>query len=200
MLLKKGYKPVAIALFASFIFYLIDFEFFSLLAFIVAIVSVYVFRNSSRHIFENSAHILSPIDGKVIAIDKCDDKTKIYIQKSFLGESSVRAPFEGNIEVEKYQHGVNLDPNSYKANLLNEQIKFKLTLKENEDKSIKIKLISGFFNPSIDNIKHENVVQGEGLGVFAHGIVVLTIKENNMDININDSVKSGQTVISRFDK
>ncbi len=198
ILTKKGYKPVAIAFIISAVFYLIEFEFFSLIAFLVAIFLVYIFKKSTRYIFENSTNILSPIDGKIIAIDKCDNKTKIYIQKTLLGDSTLRSPYEADCKIKRFQHGLHLNPNSYKANLLNEQIKVKLSPTNSEMQPLKIKLISGFFNPSIEPIEKQSVKQGESLGLFIHGMVVVSLKQCELQININDSVKSGQSVLAKI--
>ena len=150
---------------------------------------MFIYRNPSRHIFENSKSILSPIDGKIIAIDCVDGKQKIYCKVNLCNNHILRAPQSGNFKIKKYHHGLNLNPNSYKANILNEQITIKF-------KNLKLKLISGICNQTIEYSEKTEAMQGENIGLFLDGIAIMTVKENfSLMIDIGDKVTAGQTII-----
>ena len=94
-----------------------------------------------------------------------------------------------NVKIRNHQYGLNLDPNSYKANILNEQISFKFN-------NLKLKLIAGICSPKIDFENNAEVKQGDPIAVFIDGIAIITIKEDsNLVIKLGDKLKAGQTVI-----
>jgi len=199
IIVQEGYKPVIIALVITFIMYAIDLELLGALGFVVTLLLLYVYRDTARYIFENPSNILSPVDGKVIAIDKENDKTKLYVQVSLLNNHNIRAPFSSTCKIKNKQHGINLDPSTLKGTMLNEQVKLKFTSHNYEEKAIKMKLISGFFNPTIELQDKETYEQGDKVGFFIHGIAVITLKDTETLVSINDKLKAGQTIISQFD-
>ena len=189
LILKQGYKPIIISLVIVLLLQLFISSFLSNIVLVITLFLVFIYRNPSRHIFENSKSVLAPIDGKVMSIDYVNGKQKIYCKVSLCNTHILRAPQSGNIKVKKYQHGLNLNPNSYKANVLNEQI----TLKFNH---IKLKLISGICNTNIIEIEDKTVCQGEDMGIFLDGIVEMTIKDDyKLLVKIGDKLTSGQTII-----
>lgn len=198
-IVKEGYKPIIISLIITFLLYVFDLEFLGAVGIVLTLFLIFVYRDTTRYIYENSSNILSPIDGKVIAIDNKHHKTKIYIQVCLLNNHNIRAPFKSSCKIKHKQFGLNLDPSSYKGSLLNEQVKMKFSSIDYENKNLKMKLVSGFFNPSITLNNNEISEQGETIGLFIHGIAELTL-DNAMDISvsINEKVKAGQTIISQF--
>ncbi len=197
-IVKEGYKSIFVALVVTFILYILGCDFLGAIGVILTLLIVYIYRDTARYIYENSSNILSPIDGKVIAIDHKKHSCKIYVQVCLLNSHNILSPFNTTAKVKLKQYGTNLDPSSYKGSLLNEQIKIKFASTDFEDKSIKLRLISGFFNPSISiNIK-ENYQQGEKIGVFVNGIAEITLKDLEPSVAINDRIKAGQTIISQF--
>lgn len=198
-IVKEGYKPVIISLVITFILYLIDLEFLGAIGVVITLLLVFAYRDTARYIFENPSNILSPVDGKVIAIDQKENKTKIYVQVCLIDNHNIRAPFKSSCQIKQKQFGLNLDPSSYKGTLLNEQIKIKFTSNDYADKAIKLKLISGFFNPKIYIDSKEECEQGDTLGLFINGIAQITLTNMESSLNINDKIKAGQTIISQFD-
>lgn len=189
-LLKEGITPLAVSFVVTVFFYLIDLEFLGFLFLLVTLFIGYIFKNKSRHIYANTTSILSPIDGKVIAIDNSHGKTKLYCKVNLFDDHIVRAPIASDLQVKKFQHGINLDPNSVKSKLLNEQIVLKFD-------DLKIRFISGLCNIALhkpdETISYQ---QGDSLFTFIDGIVIITIKHNNnLAINIGDKLLSGQTIL-----
>ena len=140
-------------------------------------------------IFKNKNSILSPIDGKITAIDIVNGKRKIYCKVTPCNTHVVRAPSDTNIKIKNQKNGINLNPNSYKATILNEQITFKLS-------NMKLKLISGICNTKIEYTENTTAEQGEPIAIFIDGLAIITLKENiNIDLKIGDKLTAGQSIL-----
>jgi len=191
---NRGVKPIIVLITLTIIFSIIS-DFFGGLFFLLTLFSFYVFRDTKRYIFENSDSVLSPVDGKVIAIDKVDDKVKVYCKVSLCDNHTVRAPFSGEVKVKKYHKGLNLDPNTLKAKTLNEQISYKF-ISDNKKEYLKLKLISGFFNIGIEKTENKTLLQGDAITFFIDGIAVITVsKESELLVQIGDKISSGQSIL-----
>ncbi|MEA3384377.1 MAG: hypothetical protein U9Q20_06885 [Campylobacterota bacterium] len=190
LILKEGYFKIAVA-FAIAIFLNIFFcSFLGTIGFIVTLILIYIYRNPNRHLYRNSDSILSPIDGKIEAIDFHNGKQKIYIKTSLCDSSKVISPLDGNLIIKKQQHGLNLNPNCYKAKLLNEQVSLKIN-------DLKIKFISGKCNNKIDFKKSNNLEQGSDIGIFLDGMVIVTYKvTKKLHFKIGDKVKRGEVLFN----
>jgi len=189
-ILREGYKNITITFVTALFFMLFISDYLGYIGIFVGIFLVYVYRNNYRHIFKNTQNILAPIDAVVSSIDKVNGKTKIYCKVSLCTNNHVlRAPIDGELKVKKYKHGLNLNPNTYKASLYNEQIVLKFD-------DLKVKLISGLCNNKIKRIPNRNVVQGEKITVFLDGLVIITMDEKSkLMVNIGDKLTSGQTLL-----
>jgi phosphatidylserine decarboxylase len=186
---KQAHMPIVVLLILFVILKLFISSFLANIILFAAFFIAFIYRDPSRHIFENSNSILSPIDAKVIAIDYVNGKQKIYCKINFCNTHVVRAPQNGEMKIKKQQHGLNLDPNSYKAKKLNEQV----TIKFNH---LKLKLISGICNPKINIIEDRYVNQGDKIGLFLEGMAILSVKNDyTLSIKIGDKLISGQTIL-----
>ena len=135
-----------------------------------------------------SSIVVSPVGGVVEAIDFIDDEVLVYIKVTLCKNFKAIAPQDSSMEVLHFQRGLNLDPNSYKAKLLNEQLELQFD-------DCKVKFISGMCNKSIDFIKKDSVYRTEPLGVFFHGIVVVTLsKDKNIELSIGQKIAKGAIV------
>ena len=191
IILTQGYKPIVIVFIIAMIIKLFFSSFLGNIGLLATLFTIYVYRDPNIYIFTNSNNILSPIDGVITAIDYQDGKKNIYCKINICDTHVVRAPQDGELKIEKYQHGLNLSPNSYKGGLLNEQITFKFD-------SIKLKLISGMCNPKIQYLKKIKVDQGENFALFFDGMAVIAVdKDKEIFVKIGDKLKSGQTMICK---
>ncbi len=189
MILSQGYKYILISFLITLFMEIIDFDILRNISFLLMIISIFIYRNPTRIIFKNSKSILSPVDATVSAIDVVNGKKKIYCRVTPCNVHVVRASSNTDIKIKKYQHGLNLNPNSYKASKLNEQIIFKFD-------NYKLQLVSGICNPDIEYTQSPSVLQGETIAIFVDGIAIITVKENiELDIKIGDSIKAGQSVL-----
>jgi phosphatidylserine decarboxylase len=196
IILQQGYKRVLIAAIIAIFFLVVGCDFMSWVTVFITLFMLFIYRNPNRHIYMNGNKILSPVDGKIEAIDYIDDKVKIYCKVDLLGVHNVKAPIAGKLSIDKFQHGLNLNPNSYKANKLNEQIEFIIS---DDQRSIGLSLISGICNNSLDYLEKSNVEQGDNISLMVDGNAILSIKNNgNLDIKIGDKIVAGQTSIITF--
>ncbi len=192
-ILKQGQR-VVFTLFAFAIFFgLIDFEFISTLLFLIFILSLYVFRNKKINI-DKDALFISPISGRVEAIDFNDTHKFIYINVSLFDESLFISPEASLIEVLEHKKGLNLSFDDRKSKDLNEKLHLKT---ENSQ----IEIISSFSTNSIFNISQKNYKIGEFIILFTQGEIILKIKKDfNLDIKIGERLKIGQTLLKNKNK
>ena len=191
---NRGINPIIILIILTIVGSLVS-DFIGCVLFIITLFTIYIFRDTKKYIYENSDSVLSPVDGKIIAIDKIDNKYRIYCKVSLLDNHAVRAPFDSELKVKNYHKGLNLDPNTLKSKTLNEQVTYKF---HSEDKkvSLKLKLLSGFFNIAIQRDEEKKVSQGESISFFIDGMAIITVKETNrLLVNIGDKLSSGQSVL-----
>jgi len=189
LILPEGYKNIGITFAVAIFLMLFVSDCLAYIGIIIGISLLYIYRDSYRHIFKNTQSVLAPIDSTVTAIDDVNGKYKIYCKVSLCNNHILRAPIDGEIKVKKYQRGLNLNPNSFKASLYNEQTVLKFS-------DIKIKLISGLCNHKMKKVKECNVSQGDKISVFLDGLVIITIpKEHNLLINVGDKLTSGQSIL-----
>lgn len=190
MVLKEGYKNLLIGATVTIVLLPIN-SLAATIALLYTLFNFYIFRDPHIDIYNNEDIILSPVDGTVSAVDHKNGKAKIFIDISLCNKHTVLSPINSNIKITKRQNGLNLDPNTYKGSLLNEQIKFKFNDK------LKLKLIGGFFNSAFSYTKKEKVEQGEKIAVFTNGTAILTIDNSfNLKVKSGDKLKSGQTAIA----
>jgi len=189
IVLESGYKYIAISFVSSLFSFIFICNTLGALLLALTIFIGYIYRNPSKHIYTNSEHILSPINGKVEAIDHTKYTTKIYCKVNLCDTHLVRAPKDGKIDISKIKHGLNLNPYSYKGTLLNEQFEI------NYD-DMKIKFIAGVCNLTSKVTQKKEMTQGEPIAVFTEGIVVITrVKNENFQLKIGDKLAAGETKI-----
>ena len=188
IIFKEGYFKIAIALAIAIFLNLFICDFLSYIAFLITALIVYIYRDPNRHIYRNSKSILSPVDGKIEVIDYIDGKQKIYIKVSLCDSHKVISPVSGQLEIKECKHGLNLNPNSYKAKILNEQSIIRID-------DLEITFISGKCNTQINFINNKIVEQGEELGVFLDGVVILTLKDRKkLKLQSGDKIKYGEEI------
>ena len=188
-ILNQGYKYIITFFVIAIVLSIFGIEFFSTIFYLITLLTIFIFRNQERLIFKNKNSILSPIDGKITAIDIVNGKRKIYCKVTPCNTHVVRAPSDTNIKIKNQKNGINLNPNSYKATILNEQITFKLS-------NMKLKLISGICNTKIEYTENTTAEQGEPIAIFIDGLAIITLKENiNIDLKIGDKLTAGQSIL-----
>ncbi len=182
-------KNIIISFVLAIFAYLID-ETLGNIALLITVGLLIIYRDPSRTIKREDTEILSICDGRVDTIDNHDNKIDIYFKVDMCNTHILRAPIDGKINIINQVHGLNLNPNSYKASILNSSIDLELA-------NLKINFLSGLCNNTID-IASGDVVKGDKIGMFLDGVIKITLDKNDIKLNINigNKVKAGQTVIA----
>lgn len=191
-ILNSGFKPIIISFIIALLSYMLISETLGNIVLIITLVIAYIFRNPERDIMRNDSEILSITDGRIDTIDIHNNSTNIYINVSILDTHVLRAPFDSNMEVVNHRHGINLNPNSFKATLFNETLDLKFD-------DLTVNLLSGVCNTPLDLHSQANISKGDNIGTFINGIIKVTFTDNEkikLNIDIGDKVKAGQTIIA----
>jgi len=190
---KEGWKIIAISFGVSIVLRIIDFDFLGNMGLLFTLFLVFVYRNPERSVYSNENEILSPIDGRVSAIDFCNGKMKIYIDVSLCDTHILRAPVDGKFSIDSFNHGLNLNPISFKAKKLNEQMVLKFS-------HLKLKLLSGVCNNKIKVYEsNKELKKGDRFGLFLHGIAEIDFDDEvSPSVQIGDKIKAANTIIGRF--
>ena len=191
-ILKEGYKVIAIAFAIAFFIKFFICDFLGNIAILVALFIVYVYRDDSREVFITQESVLSPIDGKIKAIDYVDGIQKIYCDVNLCDTHVLRAPVDGEYSVESLYHGTKISADMLKAKHLNERATI-------EFPNLTLNLLSGVCNSKLQIEEKNDVKQGERIGLFFNGLVIIeTEKALKLSIKIGDKIKAGQTIIGKY--
>jgi len=137
-------------------------------------------------------NIISPVDGKIQAIDIVKGKYKVYCDVGVFDGNNILAPIDSSMIIKSYTNGLNLSSDTYKAKLLNERVNIKFG-------DISLKLLGGVCNSKIKLLKEDTVQQGEKIGKFINGIAIMKLpKYTDLSIQIGDKIKAGQTMIGKY--
>lgn len=178
-----------------------------LLAVVISSFTLYFFRDPDRDIPEG-AHLLSPADGKVIAIDMVREETwlkgtakQITIFLS-LGDVHVnRYPVSGKVEHASYHPGKYLVAWHPKASELNERAEFGIT--HTSGVRIFYRQITGFIARRI--VFHTKVGQtvsaGDRFGIMKFGSRMDILVPPDMEIFVKkgDRTVGGETIIANLE-
>lgn len=188
LILKKGQKVVLSLFVLAFLLQVIDLDFFSILVFFIAVLSVFVYRNRSLIISEDSK-IVSPVSGSIEAIDFDENKQMIYINVSLFDDSSFRAAQDGKVKIKSFLKGLNLPLNTYKSKTLNERMIL-------EFKDIEVELLSSVCTNDLEiNTSKSNTI-GDEIGIFTQGEVILILnKDIKTTLVLGQKIKAGQGIV-----
>ena len=172
---------------------------------IVFVLILQFFRNPKFEINSNKNYILSPVDGKIVIIEKVyepeffkDERLQVSIFMSPLNVHVTRYPISGKVVFSKYHPGRYLVAWHPKSSTKNERTTIVI---ENEIfGKILYRQIAGAIARRIVNYAKEskNVIQGEDAGFIKFGsrIDLFLPLETKVNVKINQKVKGGITVIT----
>lgn len=182
-------------------------KFFSALTFVLAIFSLYFFRDPRRNALHGSADasasILSPGDGRVLEVSEewspiLGEKTKVI--KIFLSIFDVhlqRAPIPGKIEKIEYQKGKFLDARHPRASFENERNSI---LIKNGKCKVVVKQIAGWIARRIVCYiqEGEEIGLGQRLGIIQFGSQVDLFLPMDIEVLVKkgEVVKGGVSVVA----
>ena len=213
---KEGHTIILIFLFAVIadillLEYILD---DGLIKIIIQSVSILIlllilqfFRNPVRNTIINEKHIISPVDGKVVNIEKVyekeyfkDERLQVSIFMSPFNVHVTRYPISGKVNFSKYHPGEYLVAWHPKSSEKNERTTIVL---ENEVVGeILYRQIAGALARRIVNYAKvgENVTQGKDAGFIKFGsrVDLFLPVDSILNIEINQHVRGGEDIISKF--
>ena len=203
--------PLSVLLFLSIITsYLYDINSIHIVTYAIAVILLFClnfFRDPKRIIPKQNNLILSPADGKIIKIDEVEDPNsgeKLKMVSIFLSVFNVHAnrmPVDGKFIDVQYVKGKFLAAFDHKASNHNERTEIKIDTKFG---IIRVKQIAGLVARRIlcyANVG-EKMEAGERLGFIRFGSrtdIILPAKIN-LEIELDQKVFGGETVIGKYEK
>ncbi|WP_405370862.1 phosphatidylserine decarboxylase family protein [Nonlabens sp. Asnod2-A12] len=165
------------------------------------------FRNPKRNTELNDKTIVSPVDGKVVVIEKVTDneyfkgeRLMISVFMSPINVHVTRYPISGQVAYSKYHPGKYLVAWHPKASEENERT----TVVINHKNQIQVmyRQIAGALAKRIVNYAQENeqIVQGSDSGFIKFGsrVDVYLPIDTPVTVKLNEKVKGGETVLATF--
>ena len=174
---------------------------------LIFILILQFFRNPKRNIQLNDAHVISPVDGKVVVIEEVheseffnDKRLQVSVFMSPINVHVTRYPIGGKIIFSKYHPGdylVAWHPKSSEKNerttVVVENFKFGKVL---------YRQIAGALARRIVNYAEEgnNVVQGSDAGFIKFGsrVDLFLPLDTKLNIKLNQKVRGGETIIGKL--
>ncbi|WP_019038201.1 phosphatidylserine decarboxylase family protein [Psychroflexus tropicus] len=213
---KEGHKILAISLISLIIINLLSNFIFNkqwiitlvfALTFILFILIAQFFRNPKRVINKNEDHILAPVDGKVVAIEKVfepefvnEERIQVSIFMSPLNVHVTRYPIGGKILYSKYHPGKFLVAWHPKSSEENERTT--VVVDSKKFGQVLFRQIAGAVARRIVNYAKDTdyATQGNDSGFIKFGsrVDLFLPVDANISVKINDKVKGGQSIISKM--
>lgn len=216
---KEGYKILVSSLIGLIVInlltnFLIDKnqQWIITLVFVVTIIMFYLvaqfFRNPKREINKNENHILAPVDGKVVAIEKVfepefvnEERLQVSIFMSPLNVHVTRHPVGGKILYSKYHPGKFLVAWHPKSSEENERTT--VVVKTKKFGNLLYRQIAGAVARRIVNYakEGETAVQGSDSGFIKFGsrVDIFLPLDAEVLVEINEKVKGGKSIISKVE-
>ena len=174
---------------------------------LILLLILQFFRNPDRNTIINEKHVISPVDGKVVNIEKVyekeyfkDERLQVSIFMSPFNVHVTRYPISGKVNFSKYHPGEYLVAWHPKSSEKNERTTIVL---ENEVVGeILYRQIAGALARRIVNYAEvgENVTQGKDAGFIKFGsrVDLFLPVDSILNIEINQHVRGGEDIISKF--
>ncbi|SDG54882.1 phosphatidylserine decarboxylase family protein [Psychroflexus sediminis] len=177
-----------------------------IISFVIFILIAQFFRNPKVRVNKNENQILSPVDGKVVAIEKVNEleyfkgeRLQVSIFMSPINVHVTRYPIGGKILYSKYHPGKFLVAWHPKSSEENERTT--VVIETKNFGNILYRQIAGAVAKRIVNYakKGEMAIQGQDSGFIKFGSRVdLFLPVNSeISVSINDKVKGGKSIISK---
>jgi len=165
------------------------------------------FRNPERTIPQAINQVISPADGKIVAIERVqeneyfkDERLKVSIYMSALNVHLNRIPMTGEVSYVKYHAGKYLVAFHPKSSELNERST--IVIANTDGKEILIRQIAGFLARRIVTYSQvqQKVTVGEELGFIKFGsrCDVFLPADTKVFVTLDEQVRGGETVIAQL--
>jgi phosphatidylserine decarboxylase len=165
------------------------------------------FRNPKRYTVKSDSSVVSPVDGKVVVIEKVTDteyfngeRLMISVFMSPINVHVTRYPISGKVAYSKYHPGKYLVAWHPKASEENERTT--VVINHKNEKQVMYRQIAGALARRIMNYAQENeeIVQGNDSGFIKFGsrVDVYLPIDTPISVKLNQKVKGGETVLANF--
>ena len=169
------------------------------------IIILQFFRNPKRTTIQNEAHIIAPVDGKVVVIEEVfekeyfkDKRLQVSIFMSPINVHVTRYALSGLVKFSKYHPGKFLVAWHPKASEENERTT--IVIENNTFGEILYRQIAGALAKRIVNYAKEGtqVVQGTDAGFIKFGsrVDLFLPIGTKLNVKLNDTVKGGEQIIA----
>ena len=173
---------------------------------IVFIIVAQFFRNPRRGISESDNYVVSPVDGKVVAIEEVEEKEyfkdkriQVSIFMSPINVHVTRYPLSGSITYSKYHPGKFLVAWHPKSSEENERTT--VVVKSKNYGEILYRQIAGALAKRIVNYAAEGqmVKQGNDSGFIKFGsrVDLFLPLDSKIEVQLNQKTRGGETIISK---
>lgn len=200
LIAREGWPFIAAALAVLIIFLTIGSLVLGLIGLFLLIFIIWFFRNPEREIPRGDDIVVSPADGKVIAIKDTGEGTKISIFMSILNVHINRVPCSGLVKKVEYNKGKFLVASKDKASLDNEQNA--VTVVDAMGRTVRFVQIAGFIARRIVCYLKEGdrVVQGERFGLIRFGSRMDVYLQSGFKprVTVGDKVQGGSTILGTY--
>jgi len=197
---KEGYTSIALCILFIFVsnaliqFYLPQANTFKwivyILSFLLFVAVVYFFRNPSVDIMPDEKAVLSPADGRVIAVEEVNEP-------EFIKGQSIKI----SIAISPLNIHVNRNPVKGTVKYVNSDSHTTIGVENSAGVPIAYRQVPGFTKHVINYAKvGDTVEQGQKFGFTMIGskLEVFLPIGTKTDVDIDDVVKGGQTILAHF--
>lgn len=165
------------------------------------------FRNPKRHTFVNDAHVIAPVDGKVVVIEEIfekevfdDKRIQVSVFMSPINVHVTRYPISGKVLFSKYHPGKYLVAWHPKASEENERTT--VVVENSTFGKVLYRQIAGALAKRIVNYAKlgDTVQQGADSGFIKFGsrVDVFLPLDANIEVKLNQKVKGGESIIAKL--
>ena len=174
---------------------------------VVFILILQFFRNPKRNTQPDDAHVISPVDGKVVVIEEVqepeyfkDKRLQVSVFMSPINVHVTRYPIGGKVLFSKYHPGKYLVAWHPKSSELNERTT--VVVENPKFGKVLYRQIAGALARRIVNYakKDQNVIQGSDAGFIKFGsrVDLFLPLDTKLDVKLNQKVRGGETVIAKL--
>lgn len=174
---------------------------------LVFILILQFFRNPKRDTQPDDAHVISPVDGKVVVIEEVqepeyfkDKRLQVSVFMSPINVHVTRYPIGGKVLFSKYHPGKYLVAWHPKSSELNERTT--VVVENPKFGKVLYRQIAGALARRIVNYakKDQNVIQGSDAGFIKFGsrVDLFLPLDTKLDVKLNQKVRGGETVIAKL--
>ncbi len=174
---------------------------------LIFILILQFFRNPKRNTQPDDAHVISPVDGKVVVIEEVqeseyfkDKRLQVSVFMSPINVHVTRYPIGGKVLFSKYHPGKYLVAWHPKSSELNERTS--VVVENSKFGKVLYRQIAGALARRIVNYakKDQNVIQGSDAGFIKFGsrVDLFLPLDTKLNVKLNQKVRGGETVIAKL--